>query len=110
MTERRDRDAGKDKRYKAAAALHYSEGQNPIPKVVAVGRGHLAEQIEDLAVIAGIPVYEHPELAWKLVGLGVDREIPAELYELVAQIIAWVYFLENRKNKETRQARQRRNG
>jgi len=42
-------------------------------------------------------VYRDPQLAWTLAGLGLDREIPAELYQVVAQVIAWVYYLEDRQ-------------
>lgn len=81
---------------KAAAALSYDHGRDGAPRVVAAGRGRLAEQIELRARETGVPVYKNEELAWTLTGLGVDREIPPALYDVVAQVIAWVYHLEGR--------------
>lgn len=99
-TDRKRRD-GRDARQgvKAAAALSYAHGRDTAPRVVAAGRGRLAEQIEERARETGVPVYKNEELAWTLTGLGVDREIPPALYEVVAQVIAWVYHLEDRKNR-----------
>lgn len=88
--------AGRDKP-KAAAALSFDVGKDAAPRVVAVGRGLLAARIEELARESGVPVYQDPQLAWTLSGLGLDREIPPELYEVVAQIIAWVYYLERER-------------
>lgn len=83
------------RRLKAAAALTYDGAQDAAPRVVAVGRGRLAELIESRARETGVPVRRNEELAWTLTGLGVDREIPPELYAAVAQVIAWVCQLGN---------------
>lgn len=80
---------------RAAAALRYNAGEDAVPRVVAAGRGRLAVQIEELARAAGVPVYQDPQLAWTLTGLGLNREIGPELYQVVAQVIAWVYYLED---------------
>lgn len=84
---------------KVAAALSYDEGRDAAPRVIAAGRGRLAERIEQRARESGVPVYKNEDLAWTLTGLGVDREIPPALYDVVAQVIAWVYHLENRTVK-----------
>lgn len=83
-------------RPKAAVALSYDQGEDAAPRVVATGRGRLAELIEERALETGVPVYRNEELAWTLTGLGIDREIPPALYEVVAQVIAWVYHLEEK--------------
>ncbi|HIE12775.1 MAG TPA: flagellar protein FhlB-like cytoplasmic domain-containing protein [Desulfotomaculum sp.] len=85
-----------DEKPKAAAALVYEPPKDGAPRVVAVGRGKLAQMIENLAKEHGVPVYHHPELAFTLSGLGLDREIPPALYQAVAEIIAWVYNLEQK--------------
>ncbi|MBO8128279.1 MAG: EscU/YscU/HrcU family type III secretion system export apparatus switch protein [Peptococcaceae bacterium] len=80
---------------KVAAALKYDAVKDNAPRVVAAGHGRLAALIEEEARKAGVPVYEDPELACTLTALGVRQEIPPVLYEAVAQVIAWVYRLEN---------------
>jgi len=85
-----------DEKPKAAAALSYDPGEDAAPRIVAAGRGRLAEMIENLAREHGVPVYRNPELAFTLTGLGVSREIPPSLYQVVAEIIAWVYNLERK--------------
>ncbi|MDI6710271.1 MAG: EscU/YscU/HrcU family type III secretion system export apparatus switch protein [Thermoanaerobacterales bacterium] len=91
-------------RPRAAAALRYDPGSDNAPRVVAAGRGRLAEEIEARAREAGVPVYRDAGLAWTLTGLGIDREVPPALYEAVAAVIAWVYALEE-KNGERADAR-----
>lgn len=81
---------------KAAAALAYDPEKDAAPRVVAAGRMHLAEVIERLARENNVPVYRHEELALILTGLGAGREIPPELYQIVAEIIAWVYRMEQK--------------
>jgi len=87
-------DSKEVRRRKAAAALAYDPERDNAPRVVAAGRGMLAEKIEEVAREAGVPVYRDEHLAWTLTALGLDREIPAELYEVVSTVIAWVYLLE----------------
>ncbi|SHF16297.1 flagellar biosynthesis protein [Desulfofundulus australicus DSM 11792] len=81
---------------KAAAALAYDPEKDAAPRVVAAGRGYLAELIEKLARENNVPVYRHEELALTLTGLGAGREIPPGLYQVVAEIIAWVYRMEKK--------------
>ncbi|MDI3538604.1 MAG: flagellar biosynthesis protein [Bacillota bacterium] len=82
---------------KSAAALSYDPSRNNAPRVVAGGRGAIAEQILKRARAAGVPIYEDPELALALAGLEVGEEIPPELYQVVAAVIAWVYELEEKE-------------
>lgn len=86
-------------RLKVATALAYDPEQDSAPRVVAVGRGRLASLIEQRARETGVPVYHDEELAWTLSGLGLQREIPPELYQVVASVIAWVSYLDNRSGK-----------
>lgn len=75
-----------------AAALHY-EGTGA-PRVVASGRGHVAERIVDLARQAGVAVREDPALAEALSKLDLGPEIPEALYHAVAEALAWAYGLD----------------
>lgn len=80
-----------------AVALRYVEGEMPAPRVVAKGAGFLAEQIRLLAARHNVPVVENPELArFLFYRVDVGREIPRELYQAVAEILAAVYRLPGR--------------
>jgi flagellar biosynthetic protein FlhB len=78
-----------------AVALKYDEGGERAPRVVAKGAELLAARIREIATEAGVPLLESPPLARALFKhVEVDREIPAALYSAVAQVLAWVYQLE----------------
>ncbi len=77
-----------------ATALSY--GGVGAPKVVASGKGLLAERIVAVAREAGIAVREDAALAEALSGLELDREIPEDLYTAVAETLAWAYALDGR--------------
>ncbi|MEW6183524.1 MAG: EscU/YscU/HrcU family type III secretion system export apparatus switch protein [Bacillota bacterium] len=85
-----------DEENKMAAALSYDPEKDSAPQVVAVGRGLLAELIENVARESGVPVYHDEKLAFTLTGLGLGQEIPPALYRAVAEVIAWVYNLEQK--------------
>jgi flagellar biosynthesis protein len=82
-----------DKKTKRAAALRYDHGQDAAPRVVAKGRGKLAEKIIDVAKQHHIPLVENPNLSRMLDALDVDIEIPPEMYRAVAEVLAFVYRL-----------------
>jgi flagellar biosynthesis protein len=75
----------------AAAALHYDPVKPEPPQVVAVGRGHVAEEIVRLAQANGIPLHTDPGLVEALAALEVSDVIPRELYAVVAEVLAYVY-------------------
>jgi len=77
---------------KRAAALRY-EGAGA-PKVVAAGRGLIAEKILAAAKEAGVPIREDEALAEALSGLELGREVPEELWVAVAEALAWAYRLD----------------
>lgn len=77
-----------------AVALKYEEDKNGAPRVLAKGTGLIALKIRELAAEHRIPTLEAPPLARALyqhVDLG--KEIPAELYTAVAEVLAWVFQL-----------------
>jgi len=76
---------------KAAVALSYDIGSPDLPRIVATGRGRLAEEILRLAFEAGVKVRQDADLAQMLVTLDLDSEIPSEAIEMVAEILAYVY-------------------
>ena len=79
---------------KSAVALAYSQ-TDAAPRVVAKGRGILAEQIISRARDAGVYVHESPELVSLLMQIDLDQRIPPQLYVAVAELLAWLYRLES---------------
>lgn len=77
-----------------AVALRYDRHKNQAPEVVASGQGLLADQIMEIAKNNEVPFYEHHELVEALAVLPLGSEIPPELYELVARILAFVLRLD----------------
>ncbi|GBD95481.1 MAG TPA: flagellar biosynthesis protein FlhB [Nitrospirae bacterium] len=85
------------KQSEKAAALKYMRGKDSAPRLVAKGRGKVAEKIIEIAKAHGIPVKEDKDLVELLSVLDLYREIPPDLYKAVAEILAFVYSLKNRK-------------
>lgn len=85
---------------KKAAALSYKRGDYA-PKVVAKGKGVVAEAIIALARESGVYVHESPELVDLLLRVDIDRDIPPELYRAVAEILAWIYWMESGGGDDT---------
>lgn len=77
-----------------AIALSYHGGM-AAPRVTAKGRGHIAEEIVRRAREAGIYIHESAELIALLMQVDLDEHIPPELYVTVAELLAWLYRLEN---------------
>ena len=75
-----------------AAALRYRKGESA-PALVASGRGHVADAILKAAEEAGIPVREDAVLVEALAHLEVGDRVPPELYQAVAEALAWAYRL-----------------
>lgn len=74
-----------------AVALKYDPKGGGAPTVVAKGKGALAERIISLAKKGNVPVREDVNLVRVLSRLNVDQEIPPELYQAVAAILAFLY-------------------
>lgn len=81
-----------DERRRQAVALAY-QGDDEAPRLVAKGYGELAERIMAEAQRQGIYVHDAPELVALLMQLNLDEEIPGSLYQVVAEILVWVFEL-----------------
>ena len=79
---------------KNAVALTYTQ-TDAAPRVVAKGKGILAEQIISRAQEHGVYVHESPELVSLLMQIDLDQRIPPQLYVAVAELLAWLYRLES---------------
>jgi flagellar biosynthesis protein len=78
-------------------ALRYEPKRDRAPKVVAKGRGYLADKILELAREHHIPIRQDKNLLQILSRLDLNDEIPAEVYKAVAEILAFIYRLSSRR-------------
>ena len=83
-----------------AVAVKYELKKSKAPKIIALGRGSIAEDILKLAEEHRVPLYEDKTLVNLLAKLEINDEIPPELYTLVAQILAFAYQLEAAAKKK----------
>ncbi|RZB34935.1 MAG: flagellar biosynthesis protein [Desulfobacteraceae bacterium Eth-SRB1] len=91
----------KDKRKTTiAAALKYDGKRDSAPRVTARGRGAIAEKIIELAKKHKVPIKEDPALAQILSRLDIDEQIPPELYKAIAEILAFVYSVNERYREQ----------
>lgn len=94
----------KDKREKVkqAIALEY-DPSDEAPRVVASGKGILAERIIERAQESDVPVHRDDKLADTLSRLDIGDMIPPELYDVVAEILVFVDSMDKIKEKMKRQ-------
>ena len=81
---------------KKAIAILYEDGDGTAPKVVASGKGTIAEKIIETAQEAGIHIQQDANLVELLAKVDVGEEIPVELYQTVAEVLAFVYKVNNK--------------
>jgi len=86
-----DNGNGANKKDTIAVALRYDADSEYAPKVVAGGRGSIAEQILEIAFANGIKVREDQDLAEVLSSIDIDSKIPVEAFAAVAEILIYVY-------------------
>lgn len=84
---------------KEAIALEY--GQRAAPIVTLKADAELAERVISEARRQGVLVTEDPELLTALSRVGLNEEIPAELYHAVAVVLSWVYWLKGLSPEDT---------
>jgi flagellar biosynthetic protein FlhB len=81
-----------------AVAIRYDREKGNAPIVVAKGAGHVAEKIREIARKHGVPILENKPLARTLhKTVKVGMEIPANLYKAVAEVLAYVYRLKQKR-------------
>lgn len=86
------------KKEKTAVALSYDPSE-VAPKIVATGKGHVADKIIETAKENDVPFYQDNELADTLSKFVIGEAIPPELYEVVAEILVFVDGMEKIKAK-----------
>jgi flagellar biosynthesis protein len=76
-----------------AVALKYDGQKDRAPRIMAKGRGDIAEKIMDIAKEHDVPLYQDQNLVQILEALDLETEIPPELYRAVAEVLAFIYRL-----------------
>ncbi len=81
-----------------AVALQYNPGEMDAPTVVAKGMNLIAQKIKEIASEYNIPIVEDKPLAQALYkSVEIDQQIPEQLFQAVAQVLAYIYQMKNRK-------------
>lgn len=81
-----------------SCAIRYNEAEMTAPRLVAKGKGHLAHRIREKAAEHGVPIVEQPPLARLIYDTTeVGEEVPPQLYQPVAEVLAYVYGLQKRR-------------
>ncbi len=81
-----------------AVALGYRKGVDDAPRVLAKGTGEIAKKIIQIARAKGIPIQEDPVLVGLLSEVDLNQEIPPLLYRAVAEVLAFVYRLREKRS------------
>ena len=84
---------------RTAIALEYNPNESEAPKVIATGKGLIADKIIEEAKNANVPVHKDSKLAGTLSKLEIGDMIPPELYEAVAEILVFVAAMEKIRAK-----------
>jgi flagellar biosynthesis protein len=82
-----------------AVALKYDKEKDDAPRIVAKGMRFKAEKILQIAKEAGVPVMRNVALANALHRLDVGEEIPEDLYDAVAEVLNFVYALQQQEGQ-----------
>lgn len=97
MAEPRDGSSTPRRGPRSAVAIKYDLAKDRAPRVIARGKGAIADRIMETAREHGIPVHEDPELLEALARLEVQQEIPAELYQVMAEVLTFIYKANKKK-------------
>ncbi len=81
---------------KSASVLKYEESQDVSPKLIAKGKGIVAEHILEEAKKHDIPIRKDPSLTELLSQLEINQSIPEELYQAVAEVFAFIYKIDQK--------------
>ena len=89
--------ADRPEKQQRAVALKYDARGGNAPSIVAKGRGGLAEKILEVAKENNIPIHEDPDLVEVLSQLDTGKEISPELYQAVAEVLIFIYKMNQKK-------------
>ena len=86
---------------KKAVALKYDAGESSAPKVIAKGKGAVAEKILQKAQEFEVPIFQNEALANSLLALDIDEQIPPNLYKAIAEVFVWLMKSEQKAQIST---------
>lgn len=92
-------DANKEEISQKAVALGYNPEKDEAPRVLASGRGLIAEEIINVAKKNGIPIQDDPILTAALMEIDINKTIPPELYRVVAEVLSYIYRIQKKSSK-----------
>ena len=81
---------------KKAVALRYNQTKENAPRVVAKGKGFIAEKIIKIAKENELPIKKDEDLVELLTKIDIDKEIPQNLYKAVAEVFSFIYNITNK--------------
>jgi flagellar biosynthesis protein len=81
---------------KKAVALRYNQKKENAPRVVAKGKGFIAEKIIKIAKENELPIKKDEDLVELLTKIDIDKEIPQNLYKAVAEVFSFIYNITNK--------------
>lgn len=87
----------KEKKRKIATALKYNIEDGNAPKVIAKGKGIVADKIVEKAEENEIPIYQDEKLSRQLYNLEIGQEIPPELYHVIAEVLIFISKLDKER-------------
>ncbi len=102
LRSRIDQLSSKDKENLQAIAIQYDKDSKKAPTIVASGKGKIAKQILELAEENDIPMVEDPKLSKLLSSLKIKSEVPPNLFKIVAEILAFIFYLEKMDSKRSK--------
>ncbi|MGA0241655.1 MAG: EscU/YscU/HrcU family type III secretion system export apparatus switch protein [Candidatus Marinamargulisbacteria bacterium] len=91
--------SNQDKENLQAIAIQYDQSSKKAPRIVASGRGKVAQKILTLAEENDIPMVEDSNLSKLLSSLKIKSEIPPKLFKVIAEILAFIFYLEKMAKK-----------
>ena len=98
-------DKAKQKPPQEAVAIRYDRDRENAPRVVAKGKGYVAEQLLAIARRHAVPVYQNQTVTQLLMAVELDREIPPELYQAGAKVLAYVSRMDGRAAEKVKARR-----
>lgn len=102
LRSKMDELSSKDKESLQAIAIKYDKDSKKAPTIVASGRGKIAKKILELAEDNKIPMVEDPKLSKLLSSLKIKSEIPSNLFKVVAEMLAFIFYLEKMASKRSK--------
>lgn len=88
-----------DKKNKVATAIRYKPESDRAPKVIAKGKGIVAEKIIEKAMEHDVAIYKDELLSRQLYNLSLGEEIPPELYHVIAEVLIFIAKTDEGKNR-----------